>query len=151
MWLYTWINSSREVFLFLSEMSYFSLQVKWARGNQFCVCHAQLIKQSTCMSKTHKTDAENILGELTKNSRQFFQCQCYLCHAEVDKRFILFGSLWFWHLALNVFSSLVYSASKTLIVIGWGDLSSLMVWNTIEKLFFKSKYIVFIFIKLFQR
>lgn len=114
-------------------------------------CHAQLIKQSTCMSKTHKTDAENILGELTKNIRQFFQCQCYLFHAEVDKKFILFWSLRFQHLALNVLSSLVYSASKTLIVIGWGDLSSLMLWNTIKKLFFKSKYIVFIFIKLFQR
>lgn len=37
-----------------SKMSYFSFQVKWARGSQFHVCHVQFIKQSTCVSTTHK-------------------------------------------------------------------------------------------------
>lgn len=37
-----------------SKMSYCSFEVKWARGSQFHMCHAQFIKQSTCMSTTHK-------------------------------------------------------------------------------------------------
>lgn len=37
-----------------SKMSYFSFEVKWARGSQFHVCHVQFIKQSTCVSTTHK-------------------------------------------------------------------------------------------------